>query len=84
MTVGDVFRCAHLEMMKASDGTQCTGQLEVPIIEDTAHECDLAGALSATIDACPGSNAVLVRRHGVYIWDRDATHAKTQAGCCHF
>jgi len=80
----DVFRCTHLEMMKGIEGTEYGDMLEVPIIENTAHECDLADALSAVIDLYPKSNAVLVRRHGVYIWGRDAVHAKTQAECYHY
>ena len=40
----------------------------VPIIENTARECELTGRLREAIAAYPRANAVLVRRHGIYIW----------------
>eukprot|EP00741_Cyanophora_paradoxa_P020971 tig00021319_g20245.t1 len=40
--------------------------LVVPIIENTAYECDLADSLAEAIEKYPKSSAVLVRRHGVY------------------
>lgn len=39
----------------------------VPIIENTARECELTDRLRAAIAAYPQSNAVLVRRHGVWL-----------------
>lgn len=56
----------------------------VPIIENTARECELTSSLQRAIEAYPKSNAVLVRRHGVYIWGDDWAHAKTQAECYHY
>jgi methylthioribulose 1-phosphate dehydratase/enolase-phosphatase E1 len=53
----------------------------VPIIDNTAYECDLADSLKDAIIAYPKSNAVLVRGHGVYIWGKDWVQAKTQAEC---
>lgn len=50
----------------------------VPIIENTARECELTDRLREAIKAYPQSNAVLVRRHGVYVWGNDWIHAKTQ------
>ena len=29
----------------------------------------------------PESNAVIVRRHGIYVWGKDWKQAKTQAEC---
>ncbi len=77
----DAFRCTHLEMMKGIAGTGYHDVLEVPIIENTAHECDLADSLSDAIRAWPRAHAVLVRRHGVYVWGKDWIQAKTHAEC---
>ncbi|MFN7954563.1 MAG: methylthioribulose 1-phosphate dehydratase [bacterium] len=77
----EVFRVTHLEMMKGIRGVGFHDVLEVPIIDNTARECDLADRMAAAIVAFPQTHAVLVRRHGVYIWGRDWIEAKTQAEC---
>jgi len=77
----EAFRCTHLEMMKGIAGTGYHDMLEVPIIENTAHECDLADSMADAIRAYPNAHAVLVRRHGVYVWGRDWVQAKTHAEC---
>lgn len=43
-----------------------------------------AGRLREAIQQYPESNAVLVRRHGVYVWGKDWIQAKTQAECYHY
>jgi methylthioribulose-1-phosphate dehydratase len=80
----DVFECTQLEMIKGIAGYGYHDRLVVPIIENTAHECDLADSMAAAIEAYPRSHAVLVRRHGVYIWGRDWVQAKTHAECYHY
>lgn len=75
------FEVTHLEMMKGIRDTGYHDQLVVPIIENTAHECDLAESMAGAIEAYPTAQAVLVRRHGVYVWGRDWVEAKTQAEC---
>ena len=55
--------------------------ISIPIIENTAHEEDLSESLEAAIDANPEACAVLVRRHGVYVWGKSVAQAKTQAEC---
>eukprot|EP00389_Voromonas_pontica_P005782 GDKH01008659.1.p1 GENE.GDKH01008659.1~~GDKH01008659.1.p1 ORF type:complete len:214 (-),score=52.26 GDKH01008659.1:30-671(-) len=75
------FRVTCLEMIKGLEGHGFYDTLTIPIIENTAFECDLADDLTAAIKAYPKCPAVLVRRHGVYIWGRDWVHAKTQAEC---
>ena len=37
------FRCTELEMIKGIIGHGFNDVLVVPIIDNTAHECDLAG-----------------------------------------
>jgi methylthioribulose-1-phosphate dehydratase len=75
------FTISHLEMIKGIRGAGYHDTLTVPIIDNTARECDLAGALEEAILAYPKTHAVLVRRHGVYIWGDDWVQAKTQAEC---
>lgn len=78
---GSEFSISHLEMIKGIEGMGYHDRLIVPIIENTARECDLAEALGEAITAYPDTHAVLVRRHGVYIWGRDWVQAKTHAEC---
>jgi methylthioribulose-1-phosphate dehydratase len=80
----DEFECTEIEMIKGIAGHGYYDKLVVPIVENTARECELADRMAAAIEAYPRSNAVLVRRHGVYIWGRDWAHAKTQAECYHY
>ena len=75
------FVISELEMIKGIEGMSYHDQLVVPIIDNTARECDLAESLEEAILAYPQTQAVLVRRHGVYIWGRDWVRAKTQAEC---
>ena len=77
----DVFEITHLEMMKGISGIGYHDSLRVPIIENAARERDLAESMAAAIDANPDSHAVLVRRHGVYVWGKDWIQAKTHAEC---
>jgi methylthioribulose-1-phosphate dehydratase len=80
----EVFECTEIEMIKGISGHGYYDRLVVPIVENTAHECELAERMAAAMEQYPESWAVLVRRHGVYIWGRDWRHAKTQAECYHY
>ncbi|KAG8815790.1 Methylthioribulose-1-phosphate dehydratase [Serendipita sp. 399] len=84
---GPEFRIAHLEMIK---GIRWAGvdnpmtyldELVVPIIENTPEEEDLRHTLVDTMRQYPKAAAVLVRRHGVYVWGPTWESAKTQAEC---
>ena len=75
------FVISEIEMIKGIEGMSFHDRLVVPIIENTARECDLAASLEAAILAYPKTYAVLVRRHGVYVWGRDWMRAKTHAEC---
>jgi methylthioribulose-1-phosphate dehydratase len=75
------FVISELEMIKGIEGMSYHDRLVVPIIDNTAQECDLAASLEAAIEAYPKTYAVLVRRHGVYVWGRDWVRAKTHAEC---
>ncbi|KAH8648974.1 putative Methylthioribulose-1-phosphate dehydratase [Tricladium varicosporioides] len=52
--------------------------LRIPVIENTPHEEDLTESLEAAMDKYPDTYAVLVRRHGVYVWGENVHKAKTQ------
>lgn len=81
LVFGDELRVTHLEMMKGLRGVAYDDEHVVPIIENTAHECDLADAMADAMRRYPKSHAVLVRRHGVYVWGADWAEAKTHAEC---
>ncbi|KAI9662310.1 MAG: Methylthioribulose-1-phosphate dehydratase [Bathelium mastoideum] len=52
-------------------------RLRIPIIENTAHEEDLRETLEAAIQEYPDTYAILVRRHGIYVWGDSVQKAKT-------
>lgn len=49
----------------------------VPIIENTPEEKDLKERMARAMEEYPDSCAVLVRRHGVYVWGESWEKAKT-------
>jgi len=84
LRAGATFECTELEMIKGIEGHGYHDRVVVPVIDNTARERDLAGRMEAAIAAHPRTRAVLVRRHGVYVWGRDWVQAKTQAECYHY
>ena len=53
----------------------------IPIIENTPHEADLKDRMEQTMKEYPNCPAILVRRHGIYVWGKDWIQAKTQCEC---
>lgn len=84
---GKEFRVTHLEMIKGIKNQKLgkayryDDELVVPIIENTPFEEDLKEELDKTILAYPETCAVLVRRHGVYVWGDTWQQAKTMTEC---
>ncbi|XP_064400163.1 methylthioribulose-1-phosphate dehydratase-like [Halichondria panicea] len=84
---GTEFRVTHLEMIKGIRRGESGGNLRyneelvVPIIENTPEEKDLEDRLVQAITAYPETCAVLVRRHGVYVWGESWQKAKTMSEC---
>ncbi|XP_017884159.1 methylthioribulose-1-phosphate dehydratase-like [Ceratina calcarata] len=84
---GKEFRVTYLEMIKGIRNQKLgrayryDEELVVPIIENTPFEEDLKDELDKTILAYPETCAVLVRRHGVYVWGDTWQQAKTMTEC---
>ncbi|KAI0815617.1 methylthioribulose-1-phosphate dehydratase [Xylaria sp. FL0064] len=79
-----VFEINNIEQIKGfGRGFQKSGNLgyhdtlRIPVIENTAHEEDLTEFLEEAMDKHPDTYAVLVRRHGVYVWGDNVHKAKT-------
>ena len=87
MADGTEIRVSHQEMIKgikkgsSTESHRYDDTLVIPIIENTPFEKDLTADLERAIKAYPNTNAVLVRRHGVYVWSKTWQSAKTMCGC---
>ena len=80
-----VFEINNIEQIKAfGRGPGKEGNLgyhdtlRIPVIENTAHEEDLTEFMEEAMEQYPDAYAVLVRRHGVYVWGESVYKAKTQ------
>ena len=71
-------------MIKGIDGHGYFDTLRIPIIENTAWEHELADSLGEAIAKNPKSCAVLVRRHGMYVWGNSWEQAKRHGECLHY
>ncbi|KAL7295495.1 hypothetical protein TKK_0011142 [Trichogramma kaykai] len=84
---GREFRCTHLEMIKGIRNQKLgrsyryDEELVVPIIENTPFEEDLKDRMAEVIQDYPETCAVLVRRHGIYVWGDSWQQAKTMTEC---
>ncbi|KAJ1912310.1 Methylthioribulose-1-phosphate dehydratase [Mycoemilia scoparia] len=84
---GKEFRISHQEMIKGirvgstKENLRFHDTLVVPIIENTAQEEDLTDRMAKAMEEYPDTNAVLVRRHGVYVWGESWEKAKTMCEC---
>lgn len=81
------FRISRQEMIKGIRDA-ATGKalrfddtLVVPIIENTCYEANLKDSMADAIRRYPSTCAVLVRRHGVYVWGDTWQQAKSMAEC---
>lgn len=84
---GKQFKVTHLEMIKGIRNQKLNRyynyneELVVPIIENTPFEADLKDKMAEVIKEYPETCAVLVRRHGVYVWGDTWQQAKTMCEC---
>ena len=81
------FRISHVEMVKGitnavtKNALGFRDTLVVPIIENTDFEKDLTESMKACMIEYPETNAVLVRRHGIYVWGDTWQRAKGMVEC---
>uniref|UniRef100_A0A6I8QU85 Methylthioribulose-1-phosphate dehydratase n=1 Tax=Xenopus tropicalis TaxID=8364 RepID=A0A6I8QU85_XENTR len=87
MFPGKEFLITHQEMIKGiKKGTsggyyRYDDMLAVPIVENTPEEKDLKERMARAMTEYPDTCAVLVRRHGVYVWGDTWEKAKTMCEC---
>lgn len=88
-TNSKMFEINNIEQIKGfGKGFNQTGNLgyhdtlRIPVIENTPFEEDLTEYLEEAMEIYPHTYAVLVRRHGVYVWGKDVAQAKTQCERC--
>nr|SVE74432.1 EOG090X0D1G [Daphnia barbata] len=79
------FRISQQEMIKGiwNPGlgryNKYSEEIIVPIIENTCWESELEGSLRVAMQKYPNTSAILVRRHGIYVWG--STWEQTKAMC---
>ncbi|KAG0258100.1 hypothetical protein BG011_003531 [Mortierella polycephala] len=84
---GKEFVITHQEMIKgirkgmSKENLRYFDRLVVPIVENTAEEEDLTDRMAKAMEQYPDTCAVLVRRHGVYVWGESWEKAKCMAEC---
>ncbi|KAI9053778.1 hypothetical protein LZ554_002727 [Drepanopeziza brunnea f. sp. 'monogermtubi'] len=81
-----LFEINNIEQIKAfGKGYRKQGNLgyhdtlRIPVIENTPFEEDLTESLEEAMEKYPDTYAVLVRRHGLYVWGDTVDKAKAQA-----
>ncbi|XP_022082564.1 methylthioribulose-1-phosphate dehydratase-like [Acanthaster planci] len=84
---GNEFRITHMEMIKGISKDRTGGnnrydeELVVPIVENTPFEKDLKDRMTRAMEEYPDTCAVLVRRHGIYVWGKTWQRAKAMCEC---
>lgn len=84
---GKEFFITHQEMIKGilnqklGRNYRYDEKLVIPIIENVPFEQDLKVRMAEVLEEYPETTAVLVRRHGVYVWGNSWQHAKTMTEC---
>nr|CAG4648224.1 EOG090X0D1G [Moina brachiata]SVE93251.1 EOG090X0D1G [Moina brachiata] len=84
---GAEFRISRQEMIKGIWNAKLgrnynyDEELVVPVIENTCWESDLESYLREAIEKYPETSAVLVRRHGIYVWGKTWEQTKAMCEC---
>lgn len=71
-------KITHLEMLKGVGGHAYDDVLEIPILDNRPSEDMLGPQLEEALTKYPRCNAILVRRHGLFVWGDSWEQAKTQ------
>ena len=72
-------KLTHLEMIKGVGGHAYDDVLEIPILDNRPSEDMLGPQMEEALNKYPKCNAILVRRHGLFVWGDSWEQAKTQA-----
>jgi methylthioribulose-1-phosphate dehydratase len=81
------FRITHQEMIKGIRVGGGPGYHKfydtcvIPVIDNTPDERDLRDSLERAMNEYPHTNAVLVNRHGIYVWGSTWQQAKAMCEC---
>jgi len=75
---GNHLSIRHLQMVKGMRGHGWDDTLTIPIIENKATEASIADGIEKAVKDNPGVDAVLIRRHGLYVWGTSWEMAKVQ------
>ncbi|CAG0902920.1 unnamed protein product [Darwinula stevensoni] len=81
------FKISHQEMLKGilnpklGRNYQFHEILVVPVVENTPEEYDLKDHIEEAMVRYPETNAILVRRHGFYVWGPTWQKTKTMCEC---
>lgn len=84
---GKEFKITHQEMIKGiRKAKSCVNyrydeELVVPIIDNLPLESDLKGPMAEIMEKYPETCAILVRRHGVYVWGDTWEKTKIMTEC---
>lgn len=84
LACGAEWQIRGVEMIKGIAGHGYDDTLVVPVIDNTPRECELTASLRAAMAAYPRTYAVMVRRHGIYVWGDTWEQAKRHAECYHY
>lgn len=82
---GNEFRVTHQQMIRGilkdnlGVGNRYDEELVVPIVQNAHDESEIIPRMEQTLDDYPETSAVIVRRHGIYVWG--PTWQKTKLMC---
>ena len=76
MEPGNCLKIKHLQMVKGMRGHGWDDTLTIPIVENKATEDAIADVIEEAVSTHREVDAVLIRRHGLYVWGDTWEQAK--------